>query len=149
MEFCCQGCQDGQLSLTDEELCVGEPEWIFVVVGVFPQTEEEEERNDDHICCGAEGVVNNVCSGRDGDPTDDCNRDGLDLHGGRVGLLPRAESPLDPEVDLEGRIEPWVFGPHIKEHLGNVLYVIFSQLRLEGIPTGSKFSRMYSSGKDL
>jgi hypothetical protein len=111
--------------------------------------EEEEECNDDHIRCGAEGVVNNVRSGRDGDPTDDCNRDGLDLHGGRVGVLPCAEHPLDLEVDLEGRIEPQVFGPHIKECLGNVPYIIFGRSRLEGIPAGSKFSRMNSSGKDL
>ncbi len=53
------------------------------------------------------------------------------------------------EFDLEGQIEPRVFGPHIKERLGNVPYVIFSRSRLEGIPVGSKFSRMYSFGKDL
>ena len=103
-KFCCRGCQDGPPSLADEELCVGESEWVFLVVGVFSRTEEEEERDDDHIRCGAEGVVDNVRSGRDGDPTYDCNRDGLDSHGGRVGVLPRAEHPLDPEVNLEGQI---------------------------------------------
>ncbi len=52
------------------------------------------------------------------------------------------ERPLESEVDVE-------HGPHVEEYLGNVLYVIFSQWRLDGIATGCKFSIMYSSDEDL
>ncbi len=81
--------------------------------------------------------------------SDHCNGDGFDSKRGGVGQFPRVEHVLDAKVDLECRVEVWVFGPHIEECLGNVPYVIFSRSRLDGVSTGRKFARMYSSGEDL
>jgi hypothetical protein len=64
-------------------------------------------------------------------------------------VLPCAESPLEAEVDLVHGVELRVVGPHVEEHLRNVLYVIFNQSRPEGIAADCKFPRMYSVGKDL
>ena len=93
--------------------------------------------------------IDDVGRCRDGDVSNDPNGDGLDAKWGRVFLFPRTEGALDAKVDLECRVEARVLGSHVEERLCNVPYVIFSRSRLDGISAGRKFSRMYSSGKDL
>jgi len=56
---------------------------------------------------------------------------------------------LEAEVNLVCRVEAWDYGPHLKERLGNVPYVIFSRSRPDGIAVGCKFADMNSVDKDL
>jgi hypothetical protein len=124
-------------------------ERVFVVIRVFSWTEEEEERNDDHVSSSLKGVINHIWRSQDRDPTDDSDGDGLDVEGCRVRVFPRMEGPLKAEIDLICGVEPWVLGPHIEGHLGIMPYVIFSQSRPDGISADCKFARMYLLGKDL
>jgi hypothetical protein len=124
-------------------------EGVAVIVGVFSRPEQEEKCQNDHIGSGLKRGIDKVGRCGDGDAPDDRDGNGFHSKWGGVLLFPRPESTLDAKVDLESRVEARVFGPHIEERLCNVPYVIFSRSRLDGIPAGRKFARMYSSGKDL
>jgi hypothetical protein len=59
--------------------------------------------------------------------SDDLDWDRLDTEGSWVGGFPGFDHTLEPEVNLVHGIQLGILGPHIKERLGNVPYVIFSR----------------------
>jgi hypothetical protein len=137
-------------SVSDEELDVGKTEGVVGVVGVFARSEEEEKGDDDHIRGSAENSVGGLRSLRQrGNATDDGDRYRLDAIGRRVGRFPGLQCALQTEVNLVCGVVTWVVGPHLKERLCNVPYVIFSRSSPDGTAVGCKFSDMNSVDKDL
>jgi hypothetical protein len=113
---------------TNEELDVLEAKGGIVIVGVLPQPKKEEECKDDHIGgCLVERVTCRRQLQQSCHTLDDLDWDRLNTEGSWVGRFPGFYHTLEPEVNLVYRVKPGILGPHVKECLGNMPYVIFSQ----------------------
>ena len=106
------GCPQGEAGVADEKLDVLQPKGVTVTVGVFARPEQEEKGQDDHVGSGLKRGRDKSGSGRDCDVSDQCDGDGFDTKGGRVGLFPRPVGALEAKIDVKRHVEAWVFGPH-------------------------------------
>jgi hypothetical protein len=113
---------------TNEELDILEAKGGIVIVGVLPRPKKGKECQDDHIGgCLVERVTRRRQLRQSCHTSDDLDWDRLNTEGSWVGRFPGFDHTLEPEVNSVRGIKPGILGPHVKECLGNVPYVIFSR----------------------